>query len=413
MEHHQKTFQVIEVCHVPPPQEKPTSLPLTFFDLLWLKFSPVTRLFFYQTSHTTFDSLVPNLKHSLSLTLQHFSHLAGNITWPLHSPNPIINYVPGDAVSFTIAKSDSNNFNHLCSNLYEALQTQPLIPTLNITHEQASVLALQVTLFPGFGFCIGITTHHAALDGKSSIMFMKAWAYTCSKLIQSPPSSLSLPENLTPFFDRKVIEDPKGMSEIYVKEQLKDGGTNNRSLKVWENKNTKEADAVKEHIKATSVAFIINVDCRARLDPPIVATYFGNCVKGQIVPFEVIGLLEDDGFIKTLEGIIGALNRLEEDEVLSGAETWMSRMQSFKEITLLSVAGSPRFEVYSVDFGWGRPKKVDMTSIDKTRAFSLSESRNNNKGVEIGLALNKPKMETFAHHFAHTLDSFGSFEKVK
>ncbi|OIW06701.1 hypothetical protein TanjilG_04095 [Lupinus angustifolius] len=287
-------------------------------------------------------------------------------------------------------------------------------------------------------------------------MFMKAWAYTCSKLIESP-KSLSLPENLTPFFDRKVIEDPKGISEIYVKEQLNHGGTNNRSLKVWETKNTKEADAVKglfeltpshiqklkehaqtklknkvklstfsvtcayvltclvktEHIEANSVAFIFSVDCRARLNPPIVATYIGNCVKGQLVHFEVNGLLEDDGFIKTLEGIIEALNRIQEEEVLSGAETWMSRMKSFKDIILLSVGGSPRFEVYSVDFGWGKPKKVDITSIDKTGAFSLSESRNDNKGVEIGLTLNKPKMETFAHHFAHTLESFGRFEKVE
>ncbi|KAE9590384.1 hypothetical protein Lal_00028144 [Lupinus albus] len=457
MEQQQKTIQVIEVYKVQPPQEKPTSLPLTFFDLLWLRFPPTSRLFFYQFPHSTFDSLVPNLKHSLSLTLQHFFHLSGNITWPLHSPNPIINYVPGDAIYFTIANSNSNNFNHLCSNLCEAFQTQPLIPTLNITHEQASVLALQLTLFPNFGFCIGITTHHAALDGKSSTMFMKSWAYTCSKLIQSPSSSLSLPQNLTPFFDRSVIEDPKGIHEIYVKEQLKHGGTNNRSLKVWETKNTKEADAVRglfeltplhiqklkeyaqsklkrkvqlstfsvtcayvltclvkaQHIKANSVVFIFSVDCRPRLDPPIVATYIGNCVKGQMVPFEVNGLLENDGFIKSLEGIIEALNRMEEDEVLSGAETWMSRMQDFKDIILLSVAGSPRFEVYSVDFGWGRPKKVDMTSIDKTGAFSLSESRNNNKGIEVSLTLNKPNMETFAHHFAHTLQSFGCFENVE
>ncbi|GAU29172.1 hypothetical protein TSUD_275910 [Trifolium subterraneum] len=72
---------------------------------------------------------------------------------------------------------------------------------------------------------------------------------------------------------------------------------------------------------------------------------------------------------------------------------------------LFSIAGSPRFEVYSFDFGWGKPKKVDVTSIDKTGAFSLSESRNNDGGVEIGLALNKQQMEEFAQVFVQGLES--------
>jgi len=56
---------------------------------------------------------------------------------------------------------------------------------------------------------------------------------------------------------------------------------------------------------------------------------------------------------------------------------------------MFSIAGSPRFGVYSFDFGWGKPKKVDVTSIDKTRAFSLSKNRNNDHGIEFGLVLNK------------------------
>lgn len=43
-----------------------------------------------------------------------------------------------------------------------------------------------------------------------------------------------------------------------------------------------------------------------------------------------------------------------------------------------SIAWSPRFEVYSVDFGWGRPKKMEITSIDKTAAIFMSVNRNGN-----------------------------------
>ncbi|RHN50188.1 putative isoflavone-7-O-beta-glucoside 6''-O-malonyltransferase [Medicago truncatula] len=226
--------------------------------------------------------LIPFFQISNTLFL-----LVGNITWPQDSSHPIINYVPSDSIPLIVAESNEN-FNLLCSNFCEVEKKQHLIPSLEISNEKASIISLQVTFFPNHGFCIGITTHHAAVDGKSSTLFMKAWSYFCSNLEKNTPS-LSLPQHLTPFFDRSIIRDPVGINEIYSKGWLNFGGeTNNRSLKVW------------EIISAT---------------------------KGE------------------------------------------------------TIKGSPRFEVYSFDFGWGKPKKVDVTSIDKTGAFSLSENRNNDGGV--------------------------------
>lgn len=71
----------------------------------------------------------------------------------------------------------------------------------------------------------------------------------------------------------------------------------------------------------------------------------------------------------------------------------------------IAVAGSPRFEVYSTDFGWGKPKKVEMTSIDRTGAICASESKNGNGGVEIGLVLKMQKMEAFASFFAEGIEA--------
>ncbi|KAK7316293.1 hypothetical protein VNO77_35221 [Canavalia gladiata] len=446
-------FKVHQVCSISPPQgTAPISLPFTFHDALWLRFPPVERLFFYPFPNSTnpsffFDSILPNLKHSLSLTLQHFLPLAATITWPLHLPYPLITYTPNDTVSFTIAESTAN-FNRLCSNLCEAEQRQHLIPQLSISHEQASLLALQVTLFPKFGFCIGITTHHAALDGKSSTLFMKAWAHLCSHL---GDSQLLLPQHLTPSFDRSVIKDPSGIGEAYLNSWLNFGGeTNNRSLKVWESINTPQSDLVKgvfelttldiqklkkhaqskannqrvlrlstfsvtcaylvacavkvDKPKAERVAFVFTVDCRSRLDPPILQTYFGNCVVPQLVVAKTEEILGNDGFVKGVEGISDLLCGLESG-VLNGAENWMQKIESAMGDRLYSIAGSPRFEVYGIDFGWGRPKKVDITSIDKTGAFSLAESRDNNGGIEIGLALTKDKMEAFTTLFNHGLQS--------
>jgi len=461
MAQHKESFNVVQVCNIEPfldttkPFPSQTSLPLTFFDLLWLRFPPVECLFFYElTNSTTFfyDTLLPNLKHSLSLTLQYFLPLAGNITWPSDSSKPIINYVKGDSVSFNVVESKAS-FKDLSSHHCEASQRYHLIPLLKNSDEKASLLAIQVTLFPNNGFCIGITTHHAALDGKSAATFMKSWSYITCSSSKLDSSFLSLPENLTPFFDRSLIQDHNngiGISEAYVVDLMKQGGPNNKSLKIMNFSGPMKHDVVKSLFKLTpsniqklkehaknemkmnainlstflvtsayvlacltkaeepkveKVVFIFGMDCRSRLDPSISTMYIGNCIAGQKIVFETKNLIGKNGFVNALEGINKALNGVKDVGVLNGAENWISNMSSGMEGKIYSIAGSPRFEFYSIDFGFGKPKKVDMISTDKSGAFSLSESRNNNGGIEIGLALSKEEMEAFSTLFVQGLES--------
>ncbi|MQL41441.1 hypothetical protein EI012_26395, partial [Escherichia coli] len=141
-----------------------------------------------------------------------------------------------------------------------------------------------------------------------------------------------------------VIRGPAGINEAYVEGWLNHGGTNNRSIKVWDSINTMKTEQVKglfeltpshiqklkqyatskvktkvstfsitcayllkclvkvEQPEANRVAFIFSVDCRSRLDPPILPTYFGNCVMPKLVVVETNKLLGNDGFINALEG---------------------------------------------------------------------------------------------------------------
>ena len=71
---------------------------------------------------------------------------------------------------------------------------------------------------------------------------------------------------------------------------------------------------------------------------------------------------------------------------------------------IAGIAGSPRFELYNTDFGWGKPTKVEMISMDKTGAIRVSESRDDARGIEIGLVLKKHEMEVFASVFAKGLE---------
>ncbi|XP_028796610.1 malonyl-CoA:anthocyanidin 5-O-glucoside-6''-O-malonyltransferase-like [Neltuma alba] len=460
----EEDMKIAEVCSVEPPSSAaaPMSLPLTFFDIRWLRFPPLECLFFYQYPHppsSFFHHLLPKLKHSFSLTLQHYLPLAGNLTWPHRSPYPTVDYFPGDSVSFTVAQSQSS-FSHLSSsNLREASKLHLLTPRLDVSQEHASVMALQVTLFPNSGFSLGISIHHAVMDGKSAMSVMKLWAYFCSKSdLEEEAASLVVPQQLLPFYDRTMIRDPIGISERFVNEVLNDGGVqNNRSLMLWNWDHKVPSEAVRgtfgltrahieilkkyaqsklknnghvstfsvtyaymgrclvktEQTKSEKVNFGFAVDCRGRLEPPTPSTYFGNCLVGQSAITETKTLLENElGLVNAVEELSEAVKRLEIG-LVRGADSWGSRKTMGargNNTKVLSISGSTRFEVYSVDFGWGRPVKVDIVSIDKTRAFSISESRNGDGGVEIGLVLNRYDMEAFGNVFGKDLEALTSSE---
>ncbi|KAK4602419.1 hypothetical protein RGQ29_011463 [Quercus rubra] len=453
------SVKILEVFRVTPLRSSqasatPSSLPLTFFDILWLRFPPVERVFFYETSSTNtsfMDSILPKLKHSLSLTLHHFLPLTGTFIWPQDSLKPIINYTDNDSVSLTVAESNANFYHLSGNNFVEAVEYHPLVPDLATSHEQAPVLALQVTAFSKWGFCIGITTHHAFLDGKSSTMFMKAWAHLC----KLGGNALPLVPELTPCFDRMVIKDPAGLESIYLNGWLNQDGAHNKSLKVWELKtppgvvrgafeltrtkleklrqlitnileeNNEQEQPVPlsrliltfsytwvclakvEGQRDNKTHLVINVDARSRLEPPVPGNYFGNCLTGCVAIAERNDLLGEKGVAMAAKAIIEAIRSLDYG-VLKGAEKLLSLLLTVKEDNIsdrvFGIAGSPRFELYNTDFGWGKPTKVEMISIDKTGAIRVSETRDGAGGIEIGVVLNKNVMEEFASVFAKGLE---------
>jgi hypothetical protein len=61
--------------------------------------------------------------------------------------------------------------------------------------------------------------------------------------------------------------------------------------------------------------------------------------------------------------------------------------------------------LYETDFGWGRPKKIEDISIDKIRAISLLESRDEKGGIEVGLALPTGEMDAFKTLFIQELEA--------
>ncbi|XP_022148555.1 malonyl-CoA:anthocyanidin 5-O-glucoside-6''-O-malonyltransferase-like [Momordica charantia] len=458
MEQPKPSLKILELCKISPsPSPSPAadqfSLPLTFFDLPFFTSPPTERILFY--SHPAADSILQKLKHSLSLTLSHFLPLAGNVVWPEDSPEPFILYKPGDSVSLTVAQADGADFHRLSSDqIRKANESHFLVPQFQAPDDTtcaAPILCLQITLFPGVGFSIGIATNHTVFDGKTSTTFLKSWASICTHESESESES-NLP---TLDFDRAAAKDPDGLQKLYLKYHqifLSPPDTSGQRLRLAPKVAIPDdvaggtfeltcADV--EHLRATAamsssstrrrrlstfvltyahvsicivraqrldpktkVALFFPVDWRPRLGGRLVGeNYFGNGIGGCGLFLEAKDFFGENR-IGVISNQISEVIMEMEEKVKGSTEVvelmdhvflqWFSKMPVDKRIT---VAGSPRFGLYDLDFGWGGCTKVEMTSMGLDGTFSMAESRNGNGGAEVGIVLPQDDMNLFSSLF--------------
>ncbi|KAK6919493.1 hypothetical protein RJ641_015397 [Dillenia turbinata] len=441
-------ISVLENCWVVPPPgttvpEK--SLPLTFYDLPWLQFPPVQRLFFYAFAKdqqiSTQEAIISSLKNSLSLTLKRFYMLAGHLTFPPDSYLPAIRYVEGDSVSLIFATS-TQDFHYLTSDSpRKAFEFHHLVPELQET-KTTSLLAIQVTFFPGWGFCVGLSIRHESGDGNALIRFIKSWA-TTTKLTEDDSEA---------FYDRSIIKDSKGMGQTLwnkygagrfdgsakpdqliptnkVRSTFVISRADIQRLKrhvssncptvsqvsaftvtcavVWASV-VRAGSSIPEITKDESAMehFVFPADCRALLDPPVPQSYFGNCVVPCFISIKRCELIRKDGFLVAAKLMGEAITeRLKSKEGLSKCmEEWISKLGDLVHGSIMGVAGSPKYRIYDMDFGWGKPKTSEIVSIDLTGAMSLNECKDGVEGdLEVGLSLEEVKMHKFANVFTECL----------
>jgi len=450
------TLHVIEPARVTPTDYSVINsanlhkLPLTFFDLPWLLFQPVKRVFFYELTESTRDHfhsiILPKLKDSLSLILRNYLPLTGHITWEPNEPKPSIIVSENGVVLVTIAESDAD-FSHLSGYGQRPLsELHALVPKLPVSDDSATAFSIQITLFPNQGFSIGVAAHHAVLDGKTSSTFIKAWAQICKQELQS------MPENLTPSYDRSLIKYPTYLDEkmIELVRSLKEDQTNIRSLTSLPSSklgddvvlatlvlSRADIERLREQVKNVSpslhlstfviayayawtcfvkarggnkdrsVSLLFVGDFRDRLDPKLPGTYFGNCM----IPVgcynrKAAEFMEEKGFVTAAEIISDLVKGLSSRKIETIADTFVEGFSFQSWSTQFgTIAGSTRLGVYEADFGWGRPVKVDIVSIDQGEAIAMAERRDESGGVEIGMCLKKTEMDSVVSFFNNGLHS--------
>ncbi|KAF3330287.1 malonyl-coenzyme A:anthocyanin 3-O-glucoside-6''-O-malonyltransferase-like protein [Carex littledalei] len=344
------SIKVLDKIDVSPPANSSLNfnpvVPLTFFDIAWLHTGPVDRLFFFSyhesTSHFLSVSL-PSLTSSLSLTLQRFHLLTCHVsTSPSDPAQYIFSPSTTNSIALTVAQLESGtNFEELVtSDPRDLSKLDPLVPQLCKSNDGTTPLAaLQITIFPNEGICIGVSIHHVACDDSASIHFVKSWAAACR---DNGFDSESAP--VLPIHDRSVIPDPNGLyfkslsemrdlasnapppppPDLSVKPPALYMATFSLSREQIDRfkhgvVDTVASSGVPSHSSSFTVAsayawicllkcqgekltketahLLFSVDCRARLTPPVPVQYFGNCLRPCFVEANVEDLLSENGVI--------------------------------------------------------------------------------------------------------------------
>ncbi|KAK9137152.1 hypothetical protein Sjap_007746 [Stephania japonica] len=464
------SLKVLQICHVsPPPNSAPdTILPLSYIDLSFLLRPPSELLLFFSLSIQTndfMDTLLPKINHSLSLTLQHYPPLAGNLEWSPGSDKPLVRYTNGDYVPVTIAES-SLNFNHLSS--YKARDPEELkllVPPMSSSTKQVPSKAVQITLFPNSGFTMAIVTNHAVMDGRSAALFVSTWASICR-------SGIDGYEGPFPSYDRALVKGPSGMEEHFIEELVK--FIRSKSMSEHDMNNwlslAKRAETLEDAVFTTfelslddisklkqvisdtqnkmissgnettslllnptrfevacaytwicltkadmelkasndshdeTTTIIFSVDYRSRSNPPLPSNYFGNCAVSLRVTAKKNEILVEGGIVAAVRKIRSEIKGSGETIEIS-LKRRAARLMSGGPEKFRVIAGSTQFAFYKLDFGWGRPWKVDYLSIVTSGVLFFADSQKDEGGIEISLVRSKKVMEAFGFSFANVLES--------
>ncbi|KAL3508541.1 hypothetical protein ACH5RR_027942 [Cinchona calisaya] len=457
------TVSVLEHSQVlPPPDTIPfLSLPLTSFDIPMSLFHKMQCIFFYELplpKTNVVNTIFPNLKSSLSLTLKHYFPLAGNLIFPPSSAaatKPELQYVEGDSVGLILAECSGYDYNFLKGNHPQKIDDFyplfPKFPRLNVACKKFPILTVQVTVFPNVGITIALRFHHVIGDARSIGKFMKAWT-SINKL----DGDAHLVEDgvCLPWFDRALVNDSYGLAEIvwdYMKSTIlsytqPENGEDSSDLDIKHRatyivtladieklKNLvrkkmpesvhvssfvvtcayvwtcpmKSVSALEEKTNEDEIQCVwFAVDVRAYLKPPVPDNYFGNCIISCIAKVVHSQLIGNEGFVIAAAAIGEAIEKMlhTQEGPLELAKYWMSQCEEVNWLDSNGVSGSPKFNTYEADFGWGKPDKFEIVTDDHWGVMELHKARNFEGGLEVGLSLSKIKMEAFESFFTQGLN---------
>ncbi|XP_031281139.1 BAHD acyltransferase DCR-like [Pistacia vera] len=397
---------------------------LITFDLPYLAFYYNQKLLLYK-GNEEFDAMVEKLKDGLKVVLEEFYQLAGKLgkdeegVFRVEYDDEMEGVEVSEAVAEEIGVDDltvEEGTNSL----------KDLIPYNNILNLEGlhrPLLAIQLTKLKD-GLAIGCAFNHAILDGTSTWHFMSSWAQICSgsPSISVPPFlertktrdtrvklDLTLPPN--PNADGEAKVDPQLRERLFkfseeaidkIKSKVNsnppsDGSKpfstfQSLSVHIWRHvthaRNLKPEDYT---------FFTVFADCRKRVDPPMPESYFGNLIQA-IFTVTAAGLLSGNPPEFGAGMIQKAIEMHNAKAIDERNKEWEKapKIFQFKDagVNCVAMGSSPRFKVYDVDFGWGKPESVRSGSNNRFDGMVyLYQGKSGGRSIDVEITLETGALE--------------------
>ncbi|KAJ0807858.1 putative anthocyanin 6''-O-malonyltransferase [Helianthus annuus] len=283
------------------------------------------------------------------------------------------------------------------------------------------VFSVQVTLFPNSGISIGMTNHHCLCDASMNILFLKAW----TSIARFGSDKSLLANGTLPFYEYQpsklygptdkvratfilpwlVLNRMKTLVSTQLPTLAYVSSFTVACAYIW----SCIANTCKEELQV----FRFLIDCRARMNPAIPAAYFGNCVIGGCKATENTTLLTGrEGFVTAAKLLGESVHRMltDKDGVVKEIESFEDLSSNRIPTTIIGVSGTQKIKFYDTDFGWGKPKKFEIVSIDYNGSISMTACRENDQDMEIGVCLPTTEMESLIRIFEKGLEAYIDFE---
>ncbi|KAJ1273064.1 hypothetical protein BS78_06G251400 [Paspalum vaginatum] len=440
---------IIDISYVaaPAPAVPPEPIKLNAMEALWVVVPHLQHLLLFEGDKQLppFDALLQSLRSSLAATLASHAPLAGKLHHLADTGDVAIRCSTDDeGVKFVAAESDADVRSLARDEDHDVHTFERLVPELDMGLLPAPLLAVQATRLGGGGVALGITAHHAVVDGHSLWRFVEAWAAACRG--DAPPAP-------PPVFDRSRVKLPGG--EELTRSILRKYSPNLPSASMpWSQPedhrqvmrrtfalDTQDMGRLKQRIvrlgeahgaplrrppsrfvavlalawtcfvrsKAfagdENVCLFFFADARDRLDPPAGADYFGTCLTGCLAKLPARELHAEGALAAAASALQGAVQRMVEDPLDCWPGWEFFRVGADFSDRMINVSGSPSFRTYQVaDFGWGRPRRTENVRMNREGQVALVGARDG-EGVQVSVSmLQRPQMDAFK---AELLDQLG------
>ncbi|KAJ8771446.1 hypothetical protein K2173_026623 [Erythroxylum novogranatense] len=415
--------KITSKTHVNPSKKLGTrQCQLVTFDLPYLAFYYNQKLLLYKGNN--YEEMVEKLKDGLGIVLEDFHQLAGKLGKDDDGVFRVEYDDEMDGVEIIEASADELSVEDLTVDKEGVENLKELIPyngVLNLEGLHRPLLAIQLTKLKD-GLAMGCAFNHAVLDGMSTWHFMSSWAEICrgSSSISVPPFlertkardtrvklDLSLPPDphtngdakLSPPLREKVFTFSDSLIDQIkskVNANLPSDGSKPfstfqaLSAHVW-----RHVTQARELKPEDITVFTVFADCRKRVNPPMPDSYFGNLIQA-IFTATAGGLLLKHPPEFGASVIQKAIDMHNAKAIEERNKEWEAAPKIFQYkdagVNCVAVGSSPRFRVYEVDFGWGKPEAVRSGSNNRFDGM-MYLYQGKSGGIDVEISLEPETME--------------------